>query len=165
MSIPKVPRVASGVAVLIAAALVSLLPRAGAAQGNPMVGTWTLNVAKSKYSPGPAPKSTTVTWEAAGQGLKLTSKGVDAEGKPTNVQYTVNFDGKDYPVTGSSDFDAVALKKVDASTMEATRKMGGKMVQTARYVLSKDGKTYTVTAKGTNAKGQQVNNVVVYDKK
>ena len=36
------------------------------AQGNPFVGTWKLDLANSKYNPGPAPKSQTRTWDASG---------------------------------------------------------------------------------------------------
>ena len=49
-----------GVGVLAVAAL------ATAQAKDPFVGTWTMNPAKSKYSPGPAPKSATSTYEAAG---------------------------------------------------------------------------------------------------
>ncbi len=138
---------------------------ASAQATDPMMGTWELNVAKSKFSPGPAPKSQTRTYEASGAGVKYTAKGVDAEGKPTLVQYTANFDGKDYPITGSPDSDSISLKKVDANTIEATQKKAGKVVLTSKRAVSKDGKTMTVTNKGTNAKGQAVDNVLVLDKK
>jgi len=132
---------------------------------DPLIGTWELNVAKSKFSPGPAPKSQTRTYEASGAGVKYTSKGVDADGKPTLVQYTANFDGKDYPITGSADSDTISLKKVDTYTAEATQKKAGKVVITTKREVSKDGKTMTVTSKGTNAKGQAIENVLVFDKK
>jgi hypothetical protein len=97
--------------------------------------------------------------------VKYTLKGIDAEGKPTLVQYTAKYDGKDYPVTGAQDFDAIALKRVDAVTAQATLKKGGKVTQTTTRVVSKDGKTLTLTTTGTNAKGQAVNNVLVFDKR
>jgi hypothetical protein len=153
---------ACGVAFL-AVWLLTTVPRASYGQASPLFGTWKLNGAKSTYSPGPPPKGTTLTYEAAGEGLKATSQGVDAEGKTTGVQFTANFDGKDYPVTGAQDWDTVALKRVDASTLEQTRKKGGKVVQTATVVVSKDGKGLTVRVTGTNAKGQRVNNVGVYE--
>src|SRR5690242_8488397 len=128
---------------------------------DPASGTWELNLAKSKFSPGPPPKSQTRTFEVAGADVKYTLKGIDAEGKPTLVQYTAKYDGKDYPVTGSPDFDAISLKRVDAVTTEATTKKGGKVVGTTKRVVSKDGKTLTLTTIGTNAKGQAVNNVTV----
>ena len=136
------------------------------AQTDSAAGTWKLNVAKSKYDPGPAPKSSTVTITAADQGVKVSTKGVGADGKPTGTQYTAKFDGKDYPVklTGPQDYDMVAFKRIDASTVEGTRKKAGKVVQTYTRVVSPDGKTMTITTAGTNAKGEKINNVAVYDK-
>jgi len=48
---------------------------------DPRVGTWKLNVAKSKYNPGPAPQSQTLKVEASGKGEKVTSEVVGADGK------------------------------------------------------------------------------------
>jgi len=135
------------------------------AQGDPHVGTWVLNVAKSKYTPGPLPKEQTSVYSAAGQGIKVATKGVGADGKPTVTDFTAMFDGKDHPVTGTPDYDMVMMKRVDSHTIEFTRKKGGKVVQTATSAVSKDGKTRTVTTTGVNAQGQKINNVGVYEKK
>ncbi len=132
---------------------------------DPASGTWELNLAKSKFSPGPPPESLTRTFEVNGEDVKYTLKGIDAEGKPILVEFTAKYDGKDYPVTGSKDFDAISLRRVDVVTAEGTSKKAGKVVQTSKRVVSKDGKTLTLTVKGTNAKGQAVNNVSVYDKR
>ncbi len=127
-----------------------------------IIGTWKLEVAKSKYSPGPPPKSLTLAFQAAGQGIKLTSDGVDAQGQPTHTGYTANYDGKDYPITGSAIGDTVSLKRIDAGTVQRTDKKGGKVVQTLTRKVSADGKTLTVAVKGTNAQGQPVNNELVF---
>jgi hypothetical protein len=150
---------------VLTASLVALWPQPAFAQGNPFVGTWVLNVARSKYSPGPPPKEQTVIYEAAGQGIKVTAKGTDAAGKPTTTVFTASYDGKDYPVTGNPDYDATSMKRIDANTVELTRKRAGKVVQTATNVVSKDGKTRTITVTGVNAQGQKINNVTLYDKK
>jgi len=131
---------------------------------DPRIGTWKLNAAKSKYSPGPAPQSLTVRVEPSGQGEKVTAEFVNADGTRTTTQYTANFDGKDYPLTGSRIADTVSLKRIDARTTVRTDKKGGKVAQTLRRVVSQDGKTMTVTTKGTNAEGQAVNNVAVFNK-
>ena len=127
-------------------------------------GTWKLNVAKSKYSPGPAPKSLTAKWEPAGQGVKLTSEGISADGKPMSGGYTANYDGKDYPMVGSPAVDTVSFRRIDANTIERTDKKAGKVVQVLTRVMAKDGKSFTVTTKGTNAKGEPVHNVSVFEK-
>ena len=128
------------------------------------VGTWKLNLDKSKYSPGPAPKSATLTIEAHDGGIKYTSHGENAQGSPTHVEFTAKYDGMDNPVTGSPEFSSIALKRIDAHTIESTIKKDGMVMGTSRTVISPDGKTRTLTSKGKNAAGQDVNNVVVYDK-
>ena len=132
---------------------------------DPIVGTWELNLAKSKYNPGPAPKNETRTYVVVGQDIKATSKSVGADGKPTTSQWTVNYDGKDRPATGSPDLDALSLKRIDALTTAFTQKRAGKVVSTGTRVISKDGKLMTIATKGTNAKGQAFNDVEVYDKR
>jgi len=154
-----------GSAAVLMASLVVLASHVGFAQGDSLLGTWVLNVAKSKYTPGPPPKEQTTIFEAAGQGLKVTTKGTDSAGKPTMTEYTANYDGKDYPVTGNPDWDMVSLKRINANTVEFTRKRAGKVVQTATSVVSKDGKTRTITSTGVNAQGQKINNIGIYEKK
>jgi hypothetical protein len=151
-------------ALVVGVVVASVLVVAVSAQASPEIGTWKLNVAKSKFSPGPAPKSQTVTFAAAGQGVKVTTEGVGADGTKTAQSYTANYDGKDVPLTGSATTDTVSLKRINATTVERTDKKAGKVVQTITRVMSADGKTLTITTKGTNAQGQAVNNVGVYEK-
>jgi hypothetical protein len=127
------------------------------------MGTWKLNVAKSKYTTA-APKSLAVTFEKAGAAVKITAKGVAADGTPINSVYTATYDGKDVPVTGSPDFDAAAMTMMDANTRHTVRKKGGKEVQVVHSVLAKDGKSFTSSTKGTNAKGEKVDNTAVFEK-
>ena len=133
------------------------------AAANPNLGTWKLNEAKSKISPG-APKNLTVVYEAAGDSIKGTIDGVDGEGKPTHNEWTGKFDGKDYPVTGDPNSDARAIKQIDEHNYELTVKNGGKVTMTGKAVTSADGKTRTVTVSGTDAKGEKVTSTAVYDK-
>ncbi len=144
--------------------LVALALNVAAAAADQHSGTWKMNPAKSKYSPGPAPKSTTVKIDSNADNIKLSSDGIDAAGNPTHVEYTAKYDGKDYPVTGSPNADTVALERPDASTIRSTLKKGDQVVMTVTSVISKDGMTRTSTFKGKDAQGQDVNNVVVYDK-
>jgi hypothetical protein len=134
-------------------------------------GTWKLNVAKSKYSPGPAPQSNTVKFEAIVGGIKLVADGVDSQGRKTHNEYTAKFDGADNPTKPMLDgkpntnaADSVAYKKIDDYTYEATTKLKGKTLTVARHAISKDGKTRTVTTTGTNAQGQKVNDVTVFER-
>jgi hypothetical protein len=153
-----------GMVLALAGVLGADIANLSAQASDPRSGTWKLNPAKSKYSPGPAPQSLTVKVEPSGRGEKVTAEFVNADGTRTTTQYTASFDGKDYPLTGSQIADAVSLKRIDARTTVRTDKKGGKVAQTLRRVVSRDGKTMTVTTKGTNAQGQAVSNVAVFDK-
>ena len=155
---------AFGVAVVLGVVLGADIMDLSAQGGDPRIGTWKLNVAKSKYSPGPPPQSQTLKVEASGKGEKVTSEVVNADGTNTTTQYTANFDGKDSPLTGSPIADMVSLKRIDARTTERTDKKGGTVAQTIKRVVSADGKTMNVTVKGKNAQGQAVSNVVVFEK-
>ena len=127
-------------------------------------GTWKMNPAKSKYSPGPAAKSITLTVEADENGVKVNADAVDGDGNPTHVEYTAKFDGQDYPITGAPNADTISAKRIDANTIQSMSKKGGEVVMTVTSTISKDGKTRTSTFKGKDAQGRDVNNVVVYDK-
>ena len=85
---------------LLGLAVTTALPQAGFAQTNPRIGNWKLNLAKSTYSPGPAPRSSTFNFQMEGQNLKNTVEGIDAEGKPTKAVFIHIYDGKPYPTTG-----------------------------------------------------------------
>ncbi len=130
---------------------------------NPHLGTWKLNEAKSKITPG-TQKNLTVTYEAAGDNIKATLDGVDAQGKPTHNEWTGKFDGKDYPVTGDPTSDMRSYKKIDDRTLEATAKKDGKVTLTARIVISADGKTRKLTTNSTDASGKKIVNTALYDK-
>jgi hypothetical protein len=134
------------------------------AQADSQVGLWKLNVEKSKYSPGPAPKSGTTRIEAAGAGTKVTVDQVAGDGAKVHYGFTANYDGKDVPVTGNPNVDTVARTRIDANTVQTVSKKAGKVVSTQTSTVSADGKTRTVTTKGTNAEGKPVNNVALYEK-
>ena len=156
------PRTFALLAITVAVSVLVLGSIAQAADNQ--AGTWKLNVAKSKYSPGPAPKEGTLTIESQADGLKFTIHGTDAEGKAVHMEFSPKYDGKDYPATGMPGADTISMKKIDDNTIETVSKKGGKPLITTKSVVSKDGKTRTTTQKGTNAKGEKVNNTIVYDK-
>lgn len=158
-----IPRLAR-VMIILACGVLALAVPAIAQPKDPFVGTWTLNLAKSKYSPGPPPKSVTVTYEAAESGYKVSVKTEPASGEMQEWSYTTSLDGKDSPVTGNPNADTIAVKRIDARTLETVSKKGGQATITGRIVLSADGKTRTNTQTGTGANGQKVNNVLVFEK-
>jgi hypothetical protein len=185
-----------GAAVLVhAVALMPYLLSANQAWAQPAdsaIGTWELNLAKSRFEPGPAPKSQIRTYDVPvaegtlrvkgtdSQGrptvvdypvprasgvVKMSAKGVDAGGKPTLMEYTAAYDGKDYVFSGNPNADTISLKRVDDTTVEATTRKAGKIATTGKRVVSKDGKVMTITSKGTDAAGHPVSNTLVFDRR
>jgi len=156
----RINRCAIFTVTLLVALVLSVTPAAADQHS----GTWKMDPAKSKYSPGPAAKNLTLKVVADENGVKIDSEGTDGEGKPTHVQYDAKFDGKDYPVTGLSYGDMVTVKRIDPNTIQTTIKKGVQAVMTVTSKVSADGKTRTSTFNGKDAQGHAVHNVVVYDK-
>ena len=135
------------------------------AQQDPAIGTWKLNVAKSKYSLGRAAKSGTTKIEPFGKnGIKLTADAIYVQGNPLHIEWSAELDGKDYPVKANPNADTVSLKRIDAYTLEIRNKKAGKVMYSVQWKISKDGTSRTVTTTGTNAEGQRVESVEWYDK-
>jgi hypothetical protein len=150
--------------VSLAACAAIVLSSSVALAADNWLGTWKLDVAKSKFVPGPGPQSQTLTFEATKEGIKVTSHRVDAEGKATHGGYVSKYDGKDVPWEGNPVADTASPKKIDDNSYENTWKKAGKVVMTSKGVVSKDGKTLTINNTGTDSQGRTVNNTLVFDK-
>jgi hypothetical protein len=146
------------------AAVLAILSPLFAQSPSRLEGTWTLNLARSKYSPGPPPKASTLKWEAAPGGLKFTTDGVNAEGETTHTETFEASDGREGDVEGAQTPTTRALKRVNDRTYEDVDRNNGKIMFSRRLQISRDGKTLTITVKGVNLQGQVVSNVVVYEK-
>ena len=130
-----------------------------------VIGTWTLDLAKSRFTPGPAPVSQTRVYAQTSDGIMLTINGVAADGTAMSQQSTFRYDGKAYPFSGSMDFDTLSLQRVNDSTVKSQMMRAGKAVGDTTRSVSKDGKVLTLDSKGTDTKGKNYSSVAVYDKK
>lgn len=129
---------------------------------DPNVGTWKFNAEKST---GTMFKSGTSVIETEGDGVKVTVDLVGTDGTPYHWSFTAKYDGKDNPVMGKTPFgNTVAVSRVDDHTTNITTKLDGKVTVTQTMVVSADGKTRTLTSKGTDAKGNPVESTTVYDR-
>ena len=133
---------------------VTLISASLALAGDNWIGTWKLNVAKSKYNPGPAPKSGFLKFDPSPDGIKLTQEMVNADGKAMPGGYTAKFDGKEVAYAGNPDADMATPKRIDDNSYQNTWKKAGKVTITAKVVVAADGKCLTVTQSGTNSKGR-----------
>jgi ketosteroid isomerase-like protein len=150
---------------LVALVALLLVPRLAAAQvADPVLGTWQLNVAKSTFAPAPTPKSAVRTYAVAGGLTKATDKTTDAAGKVLVTSWTVSYDGKEQRIVGDPDSDAQILTQVDPLHTEGTIKLKGKVVGKTARAITNDGKTMTITYTGTDAKGQHLHQVSIWEK-
>jgi hypothetical protein len=145
--------------------LVITLMAAPMAAADSLTGTWTLNVAKSKFGTGSPPKSQTTKLESIAGGLREIVDRVNADGSTTHWEVTAMYDGKDHPVVGDPSRDTVALKKIADSTIEVTNKKAGTVTTRMRIAVSPDGKTRTNTVQGTDASGKPFTSVMLFDLK
>ena len=137
------------------------------AQDNPFAGTWKLNTAKSKFEPGPGPKSLTRTVVAQGSGAKYSFEGVGADGSSYAYSFSTNYDGKDSAITGAGapgGADTIALKRLSSRKVEGALKKDGKEIGKVAAEVSNDGKVSTVKAKGKTGDGQEFSTQTVYEK-
>jgi len=131
---------------------------------NPMIGTWKVNLAKSTYVPGPAPRSATTKFDPWEDGVRVTGNQVDAQGNNIHFEVAAKFDGKEYPIKGSPIADAISLRRIDERQTDVIWKKEGKVTMTGKSVISADGRTTTLTQTGKDPQGRTVNNVIISEK-
>ncbi|MGB8522033.1 MAG: hypothetical protein WCD43_03615 [Candidatus Acidiferrales bacterium] len=136
-------------------------------QASPFLGTWKMNVGKSKVTGIPMPKSLTREVVTQEGGTKFSYKGVTANGKPIDYSFVTNYDGKDSPITGTGALagaDSIAIKRIGSYKAEAILKRGGKEIGKSTSEVSRDGKVSTITGTGKTPDGKDYSTVTVYDK-
>ena len=127
-----------------------------------LIGTWRLNVAKSKYAPGPPLRSETRMYTRQSDGVKGVVSRVHGDGRAERFEYAANF-GQDIVVTGVPDYDRVTLRKVDELTSDAVLSHAGNVYGVARRTIAADGKSMTITFDRKSTE-ERIHNVAVYDK-
>jgi hypothetical protein len=153
----------------------SLLSQTPAAK-NPIVGTWRLNLEKSKFESGPPPKGQTRQYSQRYDGLIVANIwSINAQGNPSFTQSVSKYDGKEYgqynqttletfQATGIHTGNTQSFAVVDAYTVDITNKVEGRVATTSRRTVSEDGKTMTHIVKGDNAQGKPYTNVLIFDR-
>ncbi len=131
----------------------------------PIFGIWKLNVAKSKYTPGPAPKNSTKRYEPYKGGVKATQDTTTAKGEVQHIEIApAQWDGKDNPATGNPEVDTYSFRKTAERTYEIIQKKAGQLMYTVTTVVAPDAKTRTVEQRGKNAKGEAVSNSMFWER-
>jgi len=140
------------------------------AQTSQTSGVWKLDVAKSKFNPGPGPKSATLTIDASGAGVKTTYDEIEPDDSHVGYEYSTAGDGKDSPVTGTAQTaqlggaETVVVRHAGSNSVVVHFMKSGQIVATNNTVASKDGKTLKITSQGADAKGQALSSMTVWNK-
>ena len=130
------------------------------------VGTWKINVAKSKFAKGHEAKNMTLVIAAEGDTATVALNGTLSGGQTISIKYTVPTAGgpinytEGAPPAGMVD----TLKNIDDRTVEFTSTMNGKVILTQHIVASADHKTMIIRESGVDEKGQAFKGVYHYDR-
>jgi len=136
-------------------------PSAQTARGERvLLGLWQLDLMKSTYFPGPAPRSETRAYRADATGVLGVIKRTHANGRVETIEWRADYD-REQAVTGTPAYDAIVLKRIDDLTAESTLSHAGIVYGTARRVISADGNTLTITFQRKTA-DETIRNIAVY---
>jgi hypothetical protein len=127
-----------------------------------LLGTWRLNVAKSKYTPGPPLRAEMRVYTRSADGVTGVVTRTYADGQMERYEYIANFGGE-YMVTGNPAYDAVKLTRIDELASEAWLSHAGMLYGIARRVIAPDGNTMTITFDRKD-NDRPVHNIAIYDK-
>jgi hypothetical protein len=137
------------------------------AENSPFAGTWKVNLEKSKFPAGKAPKSLTRTITADGDTMTYKFEGVGGDGAAIDYGFKSKYDGMDTEVMGAGapwGADHISIKKQNSHMVSVTLKKGDKTVATGSATVSHDGKMTTVILKGADASGKPMKSESIYDK-
>jgi hypothetical protein len=136
------------------------------AQNQLFLGIWRVDVARSRYQPGPGPRSETLRFETVGEGFKVSLDGVNEQG-PYHSEGTGKFDGIDVPVVATPARQArftYAFSRIDDHTWDIVIKVNGERRILVHNVVSDDGRTMRGVSTAVTNQGQTTSQVVIYEK-
>ena len=118
------------------------------ASDDPFIGTWTMDVVASRYSP---------------DGVEYQSVAVQPDGRTVTTGYVADYFGHLALVLGNQGLMApVSTRKIDSRTVEAAYMRGFKPVAVSRRVLSRNRLMMTITTVSVSDSGARHVNVGVY---
>ena len=151
--------------LLVVAVVLAVAGPAGAQIHPGWFGSWRLNLDKSTYRPGPPPdRRATYRIEPVASGVRVVYDMVRPRGGVTHLEWTGQFDGRDYPVQGVEEYVTYAYQRIDDRTYDVITKLDGRPAATSRAELSADGQSITTTTAGRDSRGVDVTTITVYER-
>ena len=163
----RLAAMAAGLVLALSIGIVAASSQAAAPEQAPWIGTWQLNAARSTARSTPSPYKRVVLRiePAADDGLVVVYDMVGTRGGVTHVEWSGQFDGRDYPVQGMDYVLTNAYRRLDDRSYEIVIKVDGQPAATAVAVVSPDGRTLTVTTAERGPGGQTANTTAVYERR
>jgi hypothetical protein len=110
-------------------------------------------------------KSVLMVRQASPDGVKISQTGERADGTALNMSFATRYDGTECVVEGRSPFDRIAVKQLDANTfVDERKKKDGLFHAKVKTLISKDGRTLTTVATGTNSEGKPFTSTLVHER-
>jgi hypothetical protein len=135
---------------------------------DPMLGTWTLNVAKSTFAPGAAtPKEATAVFrELDANTFECVATGTRTDGSQIAARYTWPIPGgvRRYSQGAAAEGLSIVEIGIDAQLAYTIALQDGRQLRVTHWVISKDGKTMAGTTTGVDAKGAPQNTHILWEK-
>ena len=130
---------------------------------DPIVGTWKVNVEKSKMR-NPVQSEIMKIEETAPNTYRCVFDIVTPTGEKVHREIIRIADGKEHPVEGVNTNAAGASEITSPGLRRVVRNRDGKYFGELQVQFSSDNKVHTVTGTGTDASGKPYKNLVVYER-
>ena len=124
----------------------------------PFTGKWKLNLAKSKFNPGPPFRSFRITFTTEG------TRHLDLLG-PDGVRHTPALpwsDGREVSIEGMP--KTTAISRIRGRTFHDIWKQDGHVIEDVRGFVSANGKSFRTTVDGTDSQGRSYHNELVFNR-
>jgi hypothetical protein len=143
-----------------------LFTSAAMAADDPLIGSYRLNVEKSRSAGVPLPAAATLVLSDDGDNLVLTVSGKSPDGSSVDEATAMPKGGGALRRVdgGILRYDSVTATRPTPTTIEMVLVQAGKEAMRLTYQLDTEHQVLTRTAAGTNARGQQVDAVFVFER-
>jgi hypothetical protein len=131
---------------------------------DPFSGTWIANLEKSHRHVNHQFKSAAMRFAVAGDRVSITHSGVNMSGKQETGTTEVQADGHEHAVSPQAPGVVVVTTWVGTHRLQSQARKDGVVVGQGTYEVSPDGATLTATVSGTDASGNEFDQVIVFDR-
>lgn len=129
------------------------------------IGVWVLDPEQCIYQLGEPPQAGFYEIQAHGDGYRFIIDWLSADGDEQHTEFEGIPDGVEYPYGDPDIADATSFNRVDALTLASRAIKDGEVINHAIRMISKDGRTMTVSQAILTAEGRMENIAIYYRKK